>query len=566
MIGNQRDTKATAFVVVAGRSATAAQGGNTAEPDDMHGKRNMFCRHSSLFFLTFVFCSLLLLAACATVREQDEPLSHDANQGQISLFMNGPEKAALDITFDLQAVSVMAEDGTYREVLTAPPRSVNSIAMAGRQILLGERDLPEGTYKKIRFVIKEASIKRKDRIARLALPPEGIELDVKFTMNRNVNTSLFVGWNADASIVEGYLFRPVFTVKGPTAELSSLLVYVTNEESNNVSVINRQTGEVVATVLVGKRPRGVAVGVRRDALRVYVANSGSHSLSVINPTTNKVDTEVPIRFGWGAEGVAVARINPDKELVFVTNYSSNNISVIDGTTYQELEKVNVGSGPVAIAADPPVDALLNARSLSTDDVNTLRSYREKFFNVYVVNKNSKDISVVRMDLSTLKSVDVSNLGVEWSPISLGVDYPRGKVYITNYDTDKLSVMDILKFVRGSRSNVISTINNIGISGIGVVADPSFDRVYLLREIPGDVVVIRPFPEGSDTIRAVLTPIIAAIAVEKAPRALLMDPESRKLYVVNRGSNDVSVIDKTTRNVEQIIPVGRKPYGITMFPR
>ena len=40
-------------------------------------------------------------------------------------------------------------------------------------------------------------------------------------------------------------------------ELSSSLIYVTNENSDNVSVINRYTGEVVETIMVGRKPRGV---------------------------------------------------------------------------------------------------------------------------------------------------------------------------------------------------------------------------------------------------------------------------------------------------------------------
>jgi len=102
-------------------------------------------------------------------------------------------------------------------------------------------------------------------------------------------------------VVDGYLFNPLFAVKGQTPELSTLLIYVTNEDSNNVSVINRQSGEVVATIMVGRKPKGIALGSRKDKLKLYVANSGSNSISVIDPATNKMDIEIPIRFGLGPE-------------------------------------------------------------------------------------------------------------------------------------------------------------------------------------------------------------------------------------------------------------------------
>ncbi len=511
-----------------------------------------------IFFATVIFPP-----GCMTPEEQ---ASHpEMFKCQVSLFFNGPDMAASDITFELAGVNIVAEDGTSREVVRAPLR-INSNDIKGRQIFLGEKSLPEGKYEKLQFVIKEASISKKGKTSHLALPPGGVELGIDVSLRRNQSTTLFLNWNADASVSEDYLFNPVFTVKSQGAELSSLLIYVTNEDSDSVSVINRQAGEIAATVLVGKKPRGIATSITGERLKVYVVNSGSNSISVIDPTTNKIENEIPIRFGRQPEAIAVAGISADKELIFVANYGSNSVSLVDASTYQELEKIDVGRGPIAIATDPPVEDLMGSRFLSFDDINLLRSYRERFFNVYVVNQNSNSVSVLRIDAVAKKSVEVINLSVEWRPVALSVDYQRGKVYIANYDSDKLSVIDIPKTVKGITSDAVSTINNVGFSIIGVIADPAFDRLYLLKERTGEVVIVRPFTDNLDTLRTVMPPVMGTIAVGSSPRALVLDPEARKLYVVNSGSDNISVIDKTTINEEQIIPVGKKPYGITFFQK
>ncbi len=517
--------------------------------------------------ILFPICLFLIagLSGCATTEEQGEPPSQEPTHGQVTLFMNGPERASLDITFEIIAVNVIAEDGTVREIMNTPLK-VNSLAMIGHQISLGERTLPEGTYTKVQFIVKGASVRKKEKPATLALPPEGINVDARFTISRRVNTTIFFSWSPDASVVDGYLFRPAFLVKRQMPELNTLMVYVTNEGSDNVSVINRQTDEVVATIMVGRRPRGIAVGTKKDGLKVYVANSGSNSISVIDPTTNKVETEIPIRFGWSPESIAVGKTGPDKELIFVANYSSNTVSVVDGSTYQEIDKISTGNGPIAVAADPPADTLLTSRTLSQDSVNILKNYREKFINVYVANRNSKDVTVARMDAATGRSLETFNVGVEWSPMSVNVDYQRGKLYVTNYDSDKLSVIDILRVVRGNKTDLVGTINNIGTAGIGTTTDSTFDRLYFLREVPGEVLVVRPFSESGDVVKSQITPIVDVIGVGGDPRALLMDPEARKLYIVNRGANTVSVMDKTTRKLEQVVPVGKRPYGIAVFPR
>ena len=506
---------------------------------------------------------LISVAGCTTTGEL-EPLSQRFNT-QFTLFLNGPDKASHDITFELVTVNIISEEGIVREVMTRP-QTVNAYAVEGHQILLGEKVLPEGKYEKVQLIVTGATIRKKGEVSRLALPPEGIEIDIDVSLRRNQNTTLFLNWNTDASVHEGYMFRPVFIVKRQIPELSTLLVYVTNEDANNVSVINRQSGEIVATVMVGKKPRGVATSTSGERLKVYVANSGSNNVSVIDPNTNKIDNEIPIRFGREPVDVAVASISSQKDLLCVANFGSHNVSVVDTITYEELERIEVGRGPIAIAADPPVDNLIGARFLSFEDINVLRSYRKRFFNIYVANRDSNDVSVLRMDKETKKTEEIITLRVEWTPIAINVDYQRGKVYVANYDSDKLSVIDILQIVKGNTAEAVSTINNLGFSIIDVIADPVFDRIYLLKEIPGEIMIIRPFGAGFDSLKTVMPPVMGIIPVGSAPRSFTFDPELRKLYVVNRGSDTVSVVDKTTKREEEVITVGRRPYGIAVFPK
>ncbi len=514
-------------------------------------------------FILLFLCPLFLLTGCTAIKGRQGVSMH--SQGQIDLFLKAAEDTSVDISFDLTAVDIMAEDGTYREIMSSP-LNINSLDIKGRQILLAEKALPAGRYKKLRFVVSRALLRRKGSVSRLAMPAGGIEIPVSITVHKDQNTSLFLTWNADASVVNEYMFNPLFSVKGQVPELSSLLVYVTNEDSNNVSVINRQLGEVVATVKVGRSPRGIAAGLRRDRLRVYVANSGSNSISVIDPTTNKVEQEIPIRFGSEPEGIAVAMSPSGEELLFVADYSSDTISVVDATTYQEIDKVDVGNGPIAVAVDPPAETVTVSRFLSLEDVNILRNYRERYFNVYVVNRDSRDVSVLRMDLQRNRIEEIVRLNVEWNPVALAIDYQRGKVYVANYGSDRLSVIDIIEVIKGNEAEAVSDITYVGTSVTGVVVDPSFDRLYLLRGVPGEIMIIRPFMDDYFTAADTVMPlVIGTIPVGTSPRSMIMDPEARNLYVVNRGSDNVSVVDKTAREVEQVIPVGKNPYGITMFP-
>ncbi len=521
-------------------------------------------RHRISRVLALASCLLLiLLSSCTMIDEREDGI--DAAKGQITLYLNGPDEALINLTVELSAVNIVSEDGTTIEIINTPT-TINSLDIEGSQISLGGSRLPEGNYKKLQLIIKEVSVKKKDKVARLALPQEGIKLDINITARSHQNTTLFLHWNANASVRDGYLFQPAFSVRGKSPELGSLLIYVTNEDSDNVSVVNRQTGEVSATVMVGNKPRGIAVSEGNERSKVYVVNSGSNSISVIDPTTNTIDNEIPIRFGKKPVDIAVARISPDKELIFVANYESNNVSIVDASTFQELEKIDVGRGPIALAVDPPVETLLSSRFLSFEDASVLRSYREQFINVYVANYDSNELSILRIDTRRIRSEEVITLDMEWRPVAIDVDYKKGKVYVANYGSDKLSVVDILQTIKGNTVDAVSTINNLGIGIIGVISDPAFERIYLLKENPAEMMIIRPFAKGFDSLQTVMPPVMGVVNVGTSPRAFVMDPEGRKIYVVNRGSDNISVVDKTTKKESQLIPVGKKPYGIAVLRR
>jgi YVTN family beta-propeller protein len=81
-------------------------------------------------------------------------------------------------------------------------------------------------------------------------------------------------------------------------------VYVTNLVDNTVSVIDTTTNPntVVATILVGTQPFGVAV--TPDGKHAYVTNVSSANVSVIDTTTNMA-AAATIPVGHGPTGVGI---------------------------------------------------------------------------------------------------------------------------------------------------------------------------------------------------------------------------------------------------------------------
>ncbi|PEF60475.1 YncE family protein [Bacillus cereus] len=72
-------------------------------------------------------------------------------------------------------------------------------------------------------------------------------------------------------------------------------IYVSNRDSNNVSVIDENTNIVMATVTVGTNPQGIGMNLVTN--RIYVANTISSNISVIDGNTNTVIATVGVGVG-----------------------------------------------------------------------------------------------------------------------------------------------------------------------------------------------------------------------------------------------------------------------------
>jgi YVTN family beta-propeller protein/VCBS repeat-containing protein len=140
------------------------------------------------------------------------------------------------------------------------------------------------------------------------------------------------------------------------------IAYVANQGTNTVTVLdtsNPDSPVVVRTLTVGSAPTGVVAVKRPDGtMRVYVTNRTSGTVSVINPVTNTVidvntatTTIDSIKVGSQPEGVTA---NADGSLLYVANYGSGTVSVIDTATNKlvdantattTIDSIKVGSNP-----------------------------------------------------------------------------------------------------------------------------------------------------------------------------------------------------------------------------
>ena len=175
-------------------------------------------------------------------------------------------------------------------------------------------------------------------------------------------------------------------------------VYVSNNGSNTVSVINGTSGVVMATIPVGTGPGGIDVNPNTNM--VYVANYNSSNVTVINGMTNAVVTMIPV--GVNPQTLTV---NPNTNMIYVANYTGGSVSVINGATNTVVANITV---PNAQGVD--VNASTNTIYVGSANTNSL----------YVINGNTNTVTTS------------FTLGAGTFPESVIVNPTTNTVYVGNY--------------------------------------------------------------------------------------------------------------------------------------
>jgi YVTN family beta-propeller protein len=134
--------------------------------------------------------------------------------------------------------------------------------------------------------------------------------------------------------------------------LPARAAYVANYDDGTVSVVSLDTRQVVATIGVGQSPQAVAVVP--NGSRVYVTNWQSNSVSVIDTTSGTVVATITDGVGTAPNGLAISR---DGSRVYVANDQSATISVIDTATNTVVAQVSTPPHPYTLAFHPTRDEL-----------------------------------------------------------------------------------------------------------------------------------------------------------------------------------------------------------------
>jgi YVTN family beta-propeller protein len=309
----------------------------------------------------------------------------------------------------------------------------------------------------------------------------------------------------------------------------------------NLASINGFSGQVNLIPSVFSGAQGVGVNARMN--RVYVADWQSNSLSVIDSSTDRVLTSIPVVLR--PDGVAV---NPSTNKTYVTSANYRGVSVVNDATNTLDYNIDAPPG-LAVAVNPVTNRIYtaNTTAVTVIDASTrtiVGSVVVGFLptgiavnyvtnRIYVGSQNTNDVSVI--DGST--NAVIATIPVTYSPGTFGVDVnPRtNRIYVTNLN-GPISVID------GSTNTIVANIPVVG-TLTALVVNPVLNEVYVSDQFsyfggppPTDKVAI---------LNATSNMQIASVVVGSVPSGIGVDQISGRIYVDNENSDTLSVIDTST---------------------
>lgn len=326
-------------------------------------------------------------------------------------------------------------------------------------------------------------------------------------------------------------------IRVPAAEANHTKIYVANQGSNTVTVIDDQrvaamtraraastpgaenarvadpSFAVVATIAVGSNP--IAVGMSADGTLAYVANLNSNTLSIIDTESDQVVGTV----GAGATPRDVDA-TPDGRYLLVVNQSTNSVTVLDASNYTVIASVPVGTFPCAISIAPDGSA------------------------AYVTNRLSNNVSII--DLATF---EVTNVSVGTFACDVMVSPDSHWAIVTNRLSGNVTIIDAT-----TRTVVATVATGTNPQGVDFSADSA--KAYVTNATTTSVIDL-----GSLTVVDTIAGLPSGTCAVGATMDMNMGDQGRVYVASNTLLGVVTVVDVRTNAIVESFSVGVRPLGI-----
>ncbi len=310
------------------------------------------------------------------------------------------------------------------------------------------------------------------------------------------------------SLLTGCIAKLPAKPEGPNT-----IVYVANESSNSVSVIDGTTFEPIGEIdTLNHATHDLSLG--RTGKQLWATNLASGRVSVID--TDKKETIASIYTGKRAHVVTLTNNNKH---AWVANISDNTISIIDTSIFRILGTIPIPGGPMGI-------------TFSRNGKIAYVSTKDKHVNV----------------IDTMAHQVIKRIPVGPNPHFLVLG-PDGQIWGTNTGSNSIYTID-------TQTNEISNTIEVG---------PAPQQIaFAFKGTAGPNAYVTVAGINKVIMLSANTPtpeVKGQIDVGEGPNGIWANSVGTRLYVGHTKSNNLKILDTGTNQILATVPVGRKPIRV-----
>jgi YVTN family beta-propeller protein len=415
------------------------------------------------------------------------------------------------IIWEIRKIILSRTDGSQVELPTAG-RPLDTNEIEKRQRLLRVADVTQGDYSGMTIFTEAAYLK----------PEKTPMLIESNTLIINHNFSVVPGAAKTLILVVSHptvteqaqpVFRPVVEIEDENQRPTSKLVYVANENSANVSVIDKSLKRVIYNTYVGARPGAIGADNRRG--RLYIADRRTGTIYEMDMMSNHLINVAEL--DYVDEPVDVVPI-PEKDIIIVVNYGTDTVHLLDSFNLLPVSTIEVGRRP------------------------TKAIYSTAWERAFIINSQHGTISVLNLEFTPV--APDTTLQAELRPSGMAINQADDWLYVSNEGSTDITVIK-METLAIERSLTVGT----GVTDIAF--DPFGRRLYIAFGFAREIKCIDPYT-GVE---------VFTLRLESEPTELMFDSDEKNLYVLLPASNSVAVIDPASRSLKTMIETGERPSAM-----
>jgi len=303
------------------------------------------------------------------------------------------------------------------------------------------------------------------------------------------------------------------------------------EKNENVDFITTSSSGIMAVEAVPDKNKIYAAPFESGGIDVYALSTKlliktiplpdseiNFIPTILNQPYKQSNTHF-ITGGWSLD------YNPTKELLYVADYNSNLIYVIDGKTDEVIQTISVPRHPFTVRVDPISNTVMVA-SLAGNEITFLEDVTDEYS--------------VRPIHEVVKTIQVSG-----GPWGFALDPVHHLAYVTNRGCECITVINILE------KEIVDEIP-LGDKAMAIAVDTDEHEIYVSYLTQNKIIKI----DGQTN------KIVSHLDLQSNPWDIQIDPKSHKVYAALKSEDSVLVLGPTSYSVHLPVLTMQTPAALT----